>query len=114
MSGQHTRSMAGQPSRTGGRRLPQRGLNGLAELLHAEGALEPGGDPAVAVDREKPRLGLQAERLQRRPQALADLVVAVDLLMDEGHAVAVLLLHLQRDVDDGTADSRLAQLRGVE
>src|SRR3954470_13354376 len=77
-------------------RSAQRGLDRLAEFLDAEGALQARGDAAVAVDREQPRLGLEVERLERRAQPLVDAVVAVDLLVDEGDPVAVLLLHLQR------------------
>ena len=49
-----------------------------------------------------------AERLQRVPEALLEVVVDVDLLVDELHLVAELLLHLLGDVDDRAADARLA------
>src|SRR3954453_3547695 len=111
MSGRETRSSGGCRPRNG---LAQRGLDRLLELLDAEGALEPRRDPPVAIDGEQPRFCLQMERPERRAQPLAYLVVAVDLLVDEGHAIAVLLLHLQLDVDDRPADARLAQLRRCE
>ena len=53
-------------------------------------------DLARTVDREEPRLGGQPERLERVTQALLRLVVHVDLLVDELHLVAVLLLRAAR------------------
>ena len=47
-------------------------------------------------------------------QARVRVVVDVDLLVDELHLVAVLGLHLQRDVGDRAADARLAELRRRE
>src|SRR3954468_16263646 len=73
------------------RRL-ERCLYRVLERLDAERALEPRGDLPVAPDNEQPRLRAQPERAQGRPKALVRVVADVDLLVDEVHAVAVLLL----------------------
>src|SRR3954451_16674015 len=94
----------GEP-RSARRGLVDRGL----ELGGGDGALEAGGDGAVAVDDERPGLGLQAPLEQLRPQALVGLVVLVDLLVDEGGLVAHLAADLLGDVDDRAADPALAE-----
>ena len=68
----------------------------------------------AAVDHEQPRLGLQVEGGHLRARSVVDAVVVVDLLMDEGDLVAVLLLHLLGDVGDRAADAALAEGRGRE
>ena len=65
----------------------QRRLQRRAQLGRAERALQARDDHALAVDREQPRLGAQVKGLQLRAQALAGLVVHVDLLVDEGDPV---------------------------
>ena len=50
------------------------GADRLLELAVAEGALDPGGDLAGAVEHEQPRLALQVERGHLRPDALVDAV----------------------------------------
>src|SRR3954471_23040986 len=83
--------------------LLQSGANCGVELVDAERALEPGGDPAVTTDDEQPRLGFQVERVELGSQALLEHVVAVDLLVDEGHASAVPGFELRLDVDNRSA-----------
>src|SRR5687768_1786089 len=72
----------------------QRGLHRPVELLDAKAALQAGGDSTFTVDREQPGLRSQAEPPQGRAEALSDVVVNVDLLVDELDLVAVLLLEL--------------------
>ena len=61
----------------GGRRgrrglvLVERLLHGVLQLPDAEGALDAGGDLALLVDREDPRLGGQAPRGDLRPRPLS-------------------------------------------
>src|ERR1035437_497243 len=90
----------------------QRCLQRLGELVDSERAFQPGDDHSAAVDREQPWLGLQMEGLQLRAQALAGLVVHVDLLVDERHPLAELVLELHRNVGNRPADPGNAQLRG--
>ncbi|MBW3653802.1 MAG: hypothetical protein KY433_09465 [Actinobacteria bacterium] len=80
-----------------------------AELPHGERALEALDHPPAPVDDERPRLGRQAPGRDRRPEALLDVVAAVDLLLDERHALAALGAHLLGDVDDRAARARRAQ-----
>src|SRR3954452_13402951 len=84
------------------------GLERPLERGEADRPLEPRRDAAVAPDDEEPGLRGEVEPLQRLAQPLVGVVVLVDLLVDELHPVAVLRLHLERDVDDGAADARLA------
>src|SRR5207249_4292930 len=87
-----------------------RGLCGLLQLVGAEGSFEDRGDAALAVDREDPGLALEMERHQLRAEALIDLVVLVDLLVDPRDVVLRhRVLELLGEVYDRTADAALAE-----
>src|SRR4029079_2079090 len=87
------------PRRTGAGPLGGEGL--WRRLLHlggGEGALEAVDHLPVAVDRERPGLARQPPLAHLRAEAVLDVVVVVDLLVDERDLAVVLGGHLRGDV----------------